>query len=634
MSGQSVKPWMTEYVKDILRPRRWTSPAKDGDLVAQALARGATPAAATELRKRLESAQRGESIACAVRSLFMGVQSFRDLLPGATQDDEQREVALALVRQFHVAEEEYRVRFCEPADEQHMIADRFDHFPPQVAFDVEAAYAHGDAGRSVEGEWEEEEWEEGVRPRVDIEVKDGHMSVKVVRTGDARELKVEVDEGRLEAVIDAATRSLRLRSEEQGSSLSPRHRHTVSQEPEGESPTAEAEHDAHPRAPWESDGEDEGYSNVKQEEIEPALGEVLHEEDVQPGFVVSAGAFEDEEPEVKQEEELLPNGYNSDEWLYRDSSAAYPYTNNHAGIEDEDEAEDTYRGPNMNTDDWLYGPGYGASDEELIGESSTERGQDGDDDEDAASLIARYLHAHNPYIMLSDMETMRVDREASPGVDLDSYLKSPVVSSDVSSIRTPSASFPLLPALPPWSPQGPASDPNVETAHRLPHRLDHYPSAPPTFRTPSPTAALPPFSRVVHTPSPPPALPPFAYGAHTPRPSAASYPSAMAPGYDIPSPSTLATSFEWEQAPAVNAAPSAPTSGVQRRRAQRGRGAQSAPYVRPTVDARQVWARSRIHDPSAIDAPVAPFSVPIPSLAHENLEQENSTQFNNIHDDL
>ena len=57
-----------------------------------------------------------------------------------------------------------------------------------------------------------------MRPQVDIEIKDGHLSVKVVRIGDAREVKVEVDERRLEVMVDAATRSLCLRSEESDSS--------------------------------------------------------------------------------------------------------------------------------------------------------------------------------------------------------------------------------------------------------------------------------------------------------------------------------------------------------------------------------------------------------------------------------
>ncbi|PCH42819.1 hypothetical protein WOLCODRAFT_17950 [Wolfiporia cocos MD-104 SS10] len=449
----------------------------------------------------------------------MGVQSFRDLLPGATQDDKQRALMLAVVQQFHVVEEEYRMRFCELADERHMITDMFEHFLPQVAFDVEAAYMHRDADGSAKREREEEEWEEGVHPQVDIEVKDGHMSVKVVWV-----------------VIDAMMRSLCLRSDEQGSSLSPRHHYTVLHEPEGELPTAEVEHD---------------------EEIKPGLSEASQEEDVQPGFVVSVGTFEDEEPEVKQEEELLPNRYNSNEWLYCNSSAICPYMDNHTGIKDKDEAEDTYRGPNMNTDNWLYSPGYSVSDKEIIGESSAERGQVSDDDKDMASLICCYLHVHNPYIMLSDMETMHIDHEAYLGMDFDSYLMSPVVSSDVSSIQTPLASFPLLPALPSWSPQGPASNPNVEMAYCPHHLFNHYPSALPTIHAPLPMVTLPPFNQVqvVPMPSPPPALPPFVYGAHNPMPLAALCPLVVVP-----------------------------------RQAQCGHSMDTPPYVHPTISAHQAWA--------------------------------------------
>ncbi|PCH42857.1 hypothetical protein WOLCODRAFT_17981 [Wolfiporia cocos MD-104 SS10] len=286
-------------------------------------------------------------------------------------------------------EEEYHMCFCELANEQHMITDTFDHFPLQVMFDVEATYAHGDAGRSTKGEWEEEEWEKGVCPWVDIEVKDGHMSVKVMWIRDACEVKVKVDEGRLEAVIDAVMHSLHLRSEEPGSSLSPKHHfadwglESLLHEPKGESPTAEAEHDMHAWALWKSGSKDGGYNNVKQEEIEPTLGKILQEEDVQVGFVVGMGAFKDEVLEVKQEEDLLPNGYDSDEWLYGNSSTVCLYTDNYTGTEHEVEVEDMYKDlKNINADDQLYGPGYSTSNEELIGESSAEHGQVIDDDED------------------------------------------------------------------------------------------------------------------------------------------------------------------------------------------------------------------------------------------------------------
>ncbi|PCH42775.1 hypothetical protein WOLCODRAFT_144208 [Wolfiporia cocos MD-104 SS10] len=527
-------------------------------------------------------------------------------MPGAVQDGEQCAIVFALVRQFRVAEDEYRARFCGPDDAPLMCPGRLDHFPPQVGLGVDFARPWGDAHGDAEGAEEVDGVGPG-SPRVKIEVEDD----------DLRSPSYEPSSRRV-------------------------------------SPAPEAYYDPGAPAPWESDDEDVneqeavGTDAVKQEDIDSDIGTVSQAHDERADFVNSADLFADEEPAVKQEDESRQSGYDSDEWLYGNSSAPYLDTDDRNA---EVKHEDTYPDPaNMNSDDWLYGPGYttsGVNDEEPasdIDESGDERGHIGDDeastddDDDAASIstIRSYHGTRARSAPLLDIE-MSVEREMSPVLD---YGTDPT-SSDVSEVETP----PPYPHLALEDPVDIVDNDIPDSPHRLVlHPRPLYwltisrtpsPSSPPPLitsplRTPSPPLVLHPSVLAPHNPSPPPGLHPARYVARTPSPPPA---AAGAESDTIPSPSTFAESYERGQAPAVTVAPAASTSGVQRRQGSHEQRAHAAPYVRPAPGERRAWARLRIRSPTPMDVPVAPYSVRIPFVAREQ-EQETTQQMNNIHDDL